>query len=89
MRLLNPTGNRLETNSPLAERVARDAWLALKTTAEILKKLLGKTLIVSEIECGQYKQNKECIYHKCPLWPDKTHPAPVDPHRVFEMIHNE
>ncbi len=47
----------------------RDSWLALQSAAEILNENMGKKLMVQQIECEQYRQNKECIHDQCPLWP--------------------
>ncbi len=47
----------------------RDSWLALRESAAVLQELTGKTLTVESFECGQFRENKECIYEQCPLWP--------------------
>lgn len=64
----------------------RDSWLALNAIAEIIREELGKTLVVGPIECGQYKQNKECIYQECPLWPKKASQETITPLQMFKVI---
>lgn len=47
----------------------RDSWLALQTAADIVEKILGKSLQVqSSTACRQVAKNKECILDRCPLW---------------------
>lgn len=51
----------------------RDSWLALQKASELLKALLGQTLIVKQsLVCHQFASNKECIFNRCPLWPQKS-----------------
>jgi hypothetical protein len=47
----------------------RDCWIALQEASKLLKEAYGKTMIAGPIACDQYKENKECIHHLCPLWP--------------------
>lgn len=67
----------------------RDAWLALKEMAKILKEILDTTLLVSGIECRQYKLNKECIYQACPLWQGRNNKTVSDHHQVFIRLKAE
>ncbi|MBS3761688.1 MAG: methyltransferase domain-containing protein [Planctomycetes bacterium] len=47
----------------------RDCWLSLQRVAEISEQMLPLGLTAeAPLECEQYRQNKECIGRKCPLW---------------------
>jgi 7,8-dihydro-6-hydroxymethylpterin dimethyltransferase len=51
----------------------RDSWIALTAFSKLVKETFDINFPVGGIHCQQHKQNKECIYNKCPLWkPTKT-----------------
>jgi len=69
---------QLTTRSVLGEIAAydaarccqRDSWLALRATSKLLAEKMGITLKAdTPAACGQYTENRECIHHRCPLWP--------------------
>lgn len=47
----------------------RDCWIALQEASKLLKEEFSKTMTAGPIVCDQFKENKECIHHRCPLWP--------------------
>jgi MoaA/NifB/PqqE/SkfB family radical SAM enzyme/ubiquinone/menaquinone biosynthesis C-methylase UbiE len=49
----------------------RDLWIALQCASKLLSDNLGKELMVGQIICEQFSQNKECIHNQCPFWPGK------------------
>ncbi len=47
----------------------RETWLALTATARLSKQYLGRVLRAGGIlHCRQYRENRECIRARCPLW---------------------
>ncbi|WP_456386766.1 DUF5714 domain-containing protein [Desulfolithobacter sp.] len=47
----------------------RETWLALRETATLAPRYFGISLRAdSVIHCSQYRQNRECIGSRCPLW---------------------
>lgn len=52
----------------------RDSWLALREASDIIPEITGKSLVADTFKCKQFKENKECIYEICPLWPGNHDP---------------
>ena len=51
----------------------RETWLALRATAELSEQYFGQRLRADEIlHCRQYRANRECIRHMCPLWEHRS-----------------
>ncbi len=51
----------------------RETWLALRATAELSEQYFGQRLRADEIlHCRQYRANRECIRHTCPLWEHRS-----------------
>lgn len=54
----------------------RDCWIALRVAAELSQELLSIPLAAdADLECSQFRQNRECIRGECPLWPSAQREA--------------
>ena len=48
----------------------RTCRLAIKRAAEFTKETLGVEMPVSDVKCGYFTKNRECIHSACPFFPD-------------------
>jgi hypothetical protein len=50
----------------------RESWTALRETADMSEEILGVRLAAAEpLACGQFRDNRECIGKRCPLFPGR------------------